>query len=168
MKITDVITEAASPAQQAAIAISMKKAGKKPKQGVAEGSLEEDKGMTGYNAFKREWRAKHGADAKVPAYDSKEYTSYVYRQNDKKQGVTEGSEANDDLVSLLNSYEFYSDNGSVYVNGNGDKIARIGSNWKHQSGQRGTGAEELGNFLDSIQPAVESNVSESADYLPEK
>jgi hypothetical protein len=31
MKITDVITEAASPAQQAAIAISMKKAGKKPK-----------------------------------------------------------------------------------------------------------------------------------------
>ena len=86
----------------------------------------------------------------------------------QSQGVAEGSEANDDLVSLLNSYEFYSDNGSVYVNGNGDKIARIGSNWKHQSGQRGTGAEELGNFLDSIQPAVESNVSESADYLPEK
>ena len=37
MKITDIITEAASPAQQAAIAISMKKAGKKPRQGVAEG-----------------------------------------------------------------------------------------------------------------------------------
>jgi len=32
------IEEAGSPAQQAAIAISMKKAGKKPKQGVAEGS----------------------------------------------------------------------------------------------------------------------------------
>ena len=31
MKITDIITEAASPAQQAAIAISMKTAGKKPK-----------------------------------------------------------------------------------------------------------------------------------------
>jgi hypothetical protein len=61
-------------------------------EGVAEGSLEEDKGMTGYNAFKREWRAKHGADAKVPAYDSKEYTSYVYRQNDKKQGVAEVSQ----------------------------------------------------------------------------
>ena len=30
MKITEVITEAANPAQQAAIAISMKKAGKKP------------------------------------------------------------------------------------------------------------------------------------------
>jgi len=41
MKITDIITEAANPAQQAAIAISMKKAGKKPKQGVAEGSDDE-------------------------------------------------------------------------------------------------------------------------------
>ena len=38
MKITDIILEAANPAQQAAIAIAMKKAGKKPKQGVAEGS----------------------------------------------------------------------------------------------------------------------------------
>jgi len=28
MKITDIITEAANPAQQAAIAVSMKKAGK--------------------------------------------------------------------------------------------------------------------------------------------
>jgi hypothetical protein len=40
MKITDVITEAANPAQQAAIAIAMKKAGKKPKsEGVAEGDM---------------------------------------------------------------------------------------------------------------------------------
>jgi hypothetical protein len=31
MKITEIITEAANPAQQAAIAIAMKKAGKKPK-----------------------------------------------------------------------------------------------------------------------------------------
>jgi hypothetical protein len=38
MKVTDIITEAATPAQQAAIAISMKKAGKKPKtEGMAEG-----------------------------------------------------------------------------------------------------------------------------------
>ena len=40
MKLNDVILEAASPAQQAAIAISMKKAGKKPKQGVAEGKAD--------------------------------------------------------------------------------------------------------------------------------
>jgi hypothetical protein len=86
----------------------------------------------------------------------------------KAEGMAEGSEENDNLVSTLNSFGYYSDNGSVYVNDAGDKLARIGSNWKHQSGQRGAGAEELGNFLDSIQTAVESNVSESADYLPEK
>ena len=40
MKITDVITEAANPA------ISMKKAGKKPKQGVAEGSESDAYGNT--------------------------------------------------------------------------------------------------------------------------
>jgi len=51
--------------------------------------LDEDKGMTQYNAFKREWRAKHGATASVPAYDSKEYTSYVYQHNDKKRDVSE-------------------------------------------------------------------------------
>jgi hypothetical protein len=61
------------------------------KQGVAE-----DKGMTQYNAFKREWRAKHGSDADVPGYDSKEYNAYCWRQGDKqqgdkKQGVSEGA-----------------------------------------------------------------------------
>jgi hypothetical protein len=59
------------------------------KQDVAEGSLEEAGGAKQYNEFKREWRAKHGADAKVPGYDSREYTSYCYRQRDKKQGVAE-------------------------------------------------------------------------------
>ena len=42
MKINDIINEAANPAQQAAIAISMKKAGKKPKN-----MHEEDEGMFG-------------------------------------------------------------------------------------------------------------------------
>ena len=36
-------------------------------QVVAEGSLEEDKGMKQYWAFKLEWRAKHGANAEVPS-----------------------------------------------------------------------------------------------------
>ena len=40
MRFTEFISEAGSPAQQAAIAIAMKKAGKKPKD-VAEGSLNE-------------------------------------------------------------------------------------------------------------------------------
>ena len=40
MRFTEFISEAGSPGQQAAIAIAMKKAGKKPK-GVAEDSLNE-------------------------------------------------------------------------------------------------------------------------------
>ncbi len=68
-------------------------------EGVAE-----DKGMTQYNAFKREWRAKHGSDAKVPGYDSKEYTSYVYRHNDKKQGVGEGAKV-DRMVKHIEKSE---------------------------------------------------------------
>ena len=64
-----------------------------PAESIEEGALEEAGGAKQYSAFKREWRAKHGADAKVPGYDSKEYTSYVYRHNDKKQGVAEGPES---------------------------------------------------------------------------
>ena len=76
----------------------------------------------------------------------------------EEQGVAEGSEANDDLVSLLNSFGYYSENSTVYVNTDtGDKIARQGSNWKHQSGKVGHGAEELGNFLSSKQGVAESN-----------
>lgn len=60
-----------------------------PAESVAEGSLEEDKGMKQYWAFKREWRAKHGANAKVPGYDSREYTAWQWRQADKQQGVAE-------------------------------------------------------------------------------
>ena len=41
MRFTEFISEASSPAQQAAIAVAMKKAGKKPK-GVAEGSSNTD------------------------------------------------------------------------------------------------------------------------------
>ena len=66
---------------------------KKKEQGMAEGSLEEDKGMSGYNKFKKEWRAKHGDTKPVPGYDSKEYTQHIYQQNDKKKGVAEASSA---------------------------------------------------------------------------
>jgi len=86
----------------------------------------------------------------------------------KKPGVAEGSEASDDLVSTLNSFGYYSDNGSVYVNDTGEKIARQGSAWKHQSGKLGRGAEELGEFLSSEQGVEQSNISESLDYIDEK
>jgi hypothetical protein len=66
-------------------------------------AVAEDKGMTQYNAFKREWRAKHGSDAKVPGYDSKEYNAYWWRQGDKQQGVAEGwfSSSNSPNQTLL-------------------------------------------------------------------
>jgi hypothetical protein len=70
-------------------------------------------------------------------------------------GLEEGSQSKDDLIWTLNNFDYYTDNGSVYVNDNGDKIARIGSNWKHQSGKIGSGAEELSAFLSSLQDVNE-------------
>jgi predicted nucleotidyltransferase len=72
-----------------------------------------------------------------------------------KQGVAEGSEEKDNLIWTLNSFGYYSDNSSVYVNDDGDKIVRVGSEWKHQSGKRGRGPEELGTFLSSLQDVSE-------------
>jgi hypothetical protein len=71
------------------------------------------------------------------------------------KGVAEGSQSKDDLIWTLNNFDYYTDNGNVYVNDNGDKIARIGSNWKHQSGKMGSGAEELSAFLSSLQEVNE-------------
>jgi hypothetical protein len=80
---------------------------------------------------------------------------YIELSSMSEQGVAEGSEASDDLVSILNSFDYYSDNSNVYVNDAGEKIARQGSNWKHQSGKTGRGAEELGSFLSSKQDVAE-------------
>jgi hypothetical protein len=80
----------------------------------------------------------------------------------KNESVAESSEASDDLVSTLNSFDYYSDNGNVYVNDAGEKIARQGSNWKHQSGKTGRGAEELGKFLSSKEGVAEGNKENKA------
>lgn len=89
-------------------------------------------------------------------------------EGESSQGVAEGSEAKDDLIWMLNNFDYYTDNGSVYVNDAGEKIARYGSNWKHQSGKMGRGAEELGQFLSSKQELDEVDSTESTDYLDEK
>ena len=75
--------------------------------------MAEDKGMTQYNAFKREWRAKHGADAKVPDYDSKEYTSYCYRQNDKKKDVAEDFDRMLELAGVVNEARVLDESGET-------------------------------------------------------
>ena len=89
MKITDIITEAANPAQQAAIAVSMKKAGKKPKQGVAE---EVD---TGQDDARRSTpkgvttpEQEKAFRKKVQAYGDE----LEQRQRKKEQGVAESKE----------------------------------------------------------------------------
>jgi hypothetical protein len=61
MKVTEIITEAANPAQQAAIAISMKKAGKKPKNESTE--LEEEFDLI--ESIIERLAAHNGVDAEV-------------------------------------------------------------------------------------------------------
>jgi hypothetical protein len=77
------------------------------------------------------------------------------RPGQRPMPTYEGSEEKDNLIWTLNSFGYYSDNSSVYVNDDGDKIVRVGSEWKHQSGKRGRGPEELGTFLSSLQDVSE-------------
>lgn len=80
----------------------------------------------------------------------------------KNEDVVESSEEKDNLVSTLNSFGYYTEDSHVYVNDNGDKIVRVGSEWKHQSGKRGRGAEELSYFLSS-----KRNMAEGGFDIPE-
>jgi hypothetical protein len=95
MKITDVITEAANPAQQAAIAISMKKAGKKPKKGVAESSEEADRIQALWDRLERAEELYGKNDPRTKAL-----ADQIRGQRDEfrvigKQGMAEGSEQDD-------------------------------------------------------------------------
>ena len=55
----------------------------------------------------------------------------------------------DRLISMLNSFDYYTEDGDNYLNDNTrDKIVRFGSQWRHlKTGKVGRGAEELGQFL---------------------
>jgi hypothetical protein len=91
MKITDVITEAASPAQQAAIAISMKKAGKKPKQDMTEGSESDAYGNTGE---KHECGSCDGTGIDTHNDECPECGGKGWvrdKESSKKQGMAEGA-----------------------------------------------------------------------------
>jgi len=94
MKITDIITEAANPAQQAAIAISMKKAGKKPKsEGVAEGLPQTlRKVVPGYAKREIDKKMDAGKFGKTDADKDANFQRYKKIQDKiKEQGVAEGS-----------------------------------------------------------------------------
>jgi hypothetical protein len=93
MKVTEIITEAANPAQQAAIAISMKKAGKKPKNESTE--LEEEFDLI--ESIIERLAAHNGVDAEVIWEDLETLTEdelYAFAVTSEpimeSQGVVEG------------------------------------------------------------------------------
>ena len=87
MRFTEFISEAGSPAQQAAIAVAMKKAGKKPK-GVAEGSSNTDvkKQISKFEELALAAN-RAGDDAKCKQYQQKIQSL----KQKMSQGVAEGS-----------------------------------------------------------------------------
>ena len=62
MRFTEFISEAGSPAQQAAIAIAMKKAGKKPKD-VAEAGITGSSRSAEAIAKQKEWNSSSASDS---------------------------------------------------------------------------------------------------------
>jgi len=101
MKITDIITEAANPAQQAAIAIAMKKAGKKPKsQGVAEGL---DSKLAKHNAAVVKLPGGQAHRSNHPDILKTAPKGYSFSVSHKlvpdEKGVAEGSQQVDSLVT---------------------------------------------------------------------
>jgi hypothetical protein len=143
----------------------------KAQQGVAEGLGKDIKRLaTGKDVKSRagqEIAKSQDASMKGDTKTSKKHFDRYDKLDklaNKEQGVAEGSEEKekDILISTLNSFGYYTEDGRVYVNDNGDKIVRVGSEWKHQSGKRGRGAEELGSFLSSNQGVAEGSLNEFA------
>jgi hypothetical protein len=90
MKVNEIITEAANPAQQAAIAISMKKAHKKPKNESTE--LEEEFDLI--ESIIERLAEHNGVDAEVIWEDLETLTEdelYAFAVTSWNQGVAEGS-----------------------------------------------------------------------------
>ena len=77
MRFTEFISEAGSPAQQAAIAIAMKKAGKKPKD-VAEAGITGSSRSAEAIAKQKEWNSSSASDSKQ---DTKTFSYQGYTIN---------------------------------------------------------------------------------------
>lgn len=113
MKITDIILEAANPAQQAAIAISMKKAGKKPR---SESVTEMDKSQTppgrdggDSHAGKKEHTAKP-ITAKKAVKDAEKILN---KNSNKKQGVAEHTELAEEFDLIESIVEMIAEHNGV-------------------------------------------------------
>ena len=133
MKITDIITEAANPAQQAAIAISMKKAGKKPNQGVAEG-LDEAVGgnylyhatspaglkgilQSGYIGAQQTAQAATNAQTKLPSVAVTRDWNYAAGSSRSSEGVGQGAVIVFDRNSIESKYKTFGTSQSSMIKG---------------------------------------------------
>jgi len=90
---------------------------------------------------------------------NKKFANSTSVKESQQQSVSESSESSDRLISMLNSFDYYTEDGDNYLNDNTrDKIVRFGSQWRHlKTGKVGRGAEELGQFL-SKQGVAEAKV----------
>jgi len=116
MKITDIITEAANPAQQAAIAISMKKAGKKPKsEGVAEGLPQTlRKVVPGYAKREIDKKMDAGKFGKTDADKDANFQRYKKIQDKiKEQGVAEDNELAEEFDLIESIVEMIAEHNGV-------------------------------------------------------
>jgi hypothetical protein len=112
------------------------------------------------------WRAAHRRqDETACPYErgSKEHARWMdgydegwAQPNHYDESVNESSAAADDVSGTLNSHGYYTKNAQDYVHDKtGDKFQREGSQWKHQSGVKGRGPDELAHFLSSKQGVTE-------------
>jgi hypothetical protein len=92
---------------------------------------------------------------------NKKFANSTSVKESQQQSVSESSESSDRLISMLNSFDYYTEDGDNYLNDNTrDKIVRFGSQWRHlKTGKVGRGAEELGQFL-SKQGVTEAKLDE--------
>jgi hypothetical protein len=118
------------------------------------------------------WRAAHRRqDETACPYErgSKEHAQWMdgydegaAQPNHYDESVNESSAAADDVSGTLNSYGYYTKNAQDYVHDKtGDKFQRAGSQWKHQSGVKGRGPEELDWFRSSKQGVTEGRESDT-------
>ena len=114
MKVTDIITEAANPAQQAAIAIAMKKAGKKPKQGVAEGL---DNKVAKHNAAVAKLPGGQAHKSNHPDILKTAPKGYSFSVSHKlvpdEQGVAEGKELAEEFDLIESIVEMIAEHNGV-------------------------------------------------------
>ena len=166
MKITEILTEAANPAQQAAIAIAMKKAHKKPKsEGVAEaGDTAKGQKMLAKVHQRAADRVTSKQADKDPAYARKAQQTQDRaweRLAVKEQGVAEDLDANQKRVGQLGPTEKVKNNNiGKLVGANESRINEMDS--EGYKGHRGD--EDSGKGSEKyVKPAKAKDVAKDAE-----